>query len=127
MDLNDGDAVPDILESVLRETPRYIIPDDLIEEWLALADQQKFKPVLPRVAWDHLYQAISKLNYNTAKNTMITLQAINASQTGDYSMLELSLKEFSQDVILIENSLKQFQELLMTAAIVKVEGADNNG
>ena len=89
-----GDAAS-ILAEVVKEVPLYEIPDDLINQWQGLAQDQKFSPEWPRVAWDRLYRAIELLNDNTLRTIRVALEAVTASHTGDSKKLRASLQEIT--------------------------------
>lgn len=113
---NQDVSLSDIVESAARDMPLYEMSDALISKWEALPQQRKFTPVLPRLAWDRLYSTIELLNTNLLNSAQFSVEVVAASQTHDYGKMKQRLIELTSNTILVQNSLRQFQEILMQAA-----------
>jgi hypothetical protein len=109
----DIDGLSEALKSVVESQSLYEIDSGLVDEWQALPKTHRFSPVLPRLAWDKLYRAIELLNENSIVSGQVALDVIN----GEVNGLKDTFKALANNAILTQNFLRQFQEMLMQAAI----------
>ena len=95
----------------------YEIPEALIAQWQALPKEQKFVPNLPRLAWDRLYQAIEQVNAASMQSVGLVARLLTKSIGGPSEGTDEALEQFAAQNIKTHNALRQFQEMIMIAAI----------
>jgi hypothetical protein len=111
--MSEEPVLPEVAKPDWLDLPEpFEIPSELIEGWAALPKDFRFAPTLPRVSWDALYQAIDQLNFAILAGTRMA-----TSVTRSESDLKAAATQLGSHSIRAQNSLRQFQAMMMAEAL----------
>lgn len=114
--MDDGPLV-DLAGKKIDLPADYEIPESLISRWEALPADQRFVPTLPRLAWDRLYQSIEQANHASMGAVNLAFRLLNSVGKDNKDEANEALTKFAAQQVLTRNALRQFQEMVMIAAV----------